>query len=90
MERRSRIELLVDVLRLCVTPKIKTRITYEANLNFQLTGEVVDHLVEGGFLTECRLKGKTAYRTTEKGLSLLRYWKEFRRRFPELFGGGSE
>ena len=72
--RRSKIEMMLDLLWACDTPVplTKTKIYYRSNLNFQTLKELSSRLIERGLLTK-RLLGKntTVFKTTEKGRTLL-------------------
>lgn len=61
--RRSRIDIIIDVLEAAKAGVNKTGIVYQANLNFTLAGKYLDLLQERG-LMENRLD---KYITTEKG-----------------------
>jgi predicted transcriptional regulator len=74
--RRSRIELYVDILQAIANGRESpARIVYAANLSYD---RVVRHL---SFLTEQKLADriegkKKRFRITERGLEVIRYFKE--------------
>lgn len=50
--RRSRFQMIADVLRICHTPTIKTHILYQSNMNTKTLGDIIHTLVLRGFLLE--------------------------------------
>jgi len=68
MPRRERLEIITTILNICMTRGAnKTRIVYQANLNFKNAGVYLDWLMKRGFLA----KEGNIYRTTSSGLALL-------------------
>jgi predicted transcriptional regulator len=68
MPRRERLEIITTILNICMTRGAnKTRIVYQANLNFKNAGVYLDWLMKRGFLS----KEGNIYRTTPSGLTLL-------------------
>ncbi len=65
--RRSRLDIIVDVLEAGKEGANKTGIVYKANLNFKIAGEYLDLLQEHG-LIENRLN---KYITTVDGICFL-------------------
>ena len=74
--RRSRFDIIVDVLTTSIEGANKTRIVYDANLNFKVAKEYLDFLIEAGLLEEVSESKRRVYRTTEKGIALLTSFKE--------------
>lgn len=68
MPRRERLEIITTILNICM-PKgaNKTRIVYQANLNFKNAGVYLEWLMKRGFLA----KEGNIFRTTSQGLALL-------------------
>jgi len=69
--RRSRYEILEDVLRCCREAQRLTGIVYHCNLNFGFVQPYLEVLLRAGFL-RCE-EGR--YRTTEKGREWLESFK---------------
>jgi predicted transcriptional regulator len=68
MPRRERLEIITTILNICMTKGAnKTRIVYQANLNFKNAGIYIDWLMRRGFLA----KEGNIYRTTSSGQALL-------------------
>lgn len=68
IQRRNKLEIIACILKICrANGSIKTRIVYQANLNFKNAGLYLDWLMNCGFLE----KDDKIYRTTPMGLDLL-------------------
>ena len=83
MRRRSRTEVIVDVLSEALGGANKTRIMYRANLNFLRFNKYFDELLDAGLVevfdnpgSKC---GGIVYRTTEKGRELLKVLEKAKR-----------
>ncbi len=63
-------QIMVSILNACTRGANKTRIVYQANLNFSTVNPYLDLLEEKGLIqvTEDRM---TLYKTTPKGLDLI-------------------
>ena len=68
MGRRNDLDICYDILKVTQGGVRKTRIVYQANLNFKIVKRYLERLIEGG-LIEYREDVKR-YFTTEKGS----YW----------------
>ena len=75
-ERRSRMDIIADILLVAGEEAKKTHIVYSANLNFARVGEYLQYLEDKG-LIENRSR---RYKTTEKGEEFLRAYLEMSRR----------
>ncbi|MBN1324594.1 MAG: winged helix-turn-helix domain-containing protein [Methanotrichaceae archaeon] len=69
--RRDRMEIASDILDICQGGANKTRIVYQANLNFKTVNAYIDLLTAKGLLVVDLSAPSKLYRTTEKGSSLL-------------------
>ena len=70
--RRGEIEIMHDVLEVCLRDVNKTRIVYYANLNFPRLNRYLRVLLGLGFLgEEVRADGSVFYRTTPAGVYFL-------------------
>ena len=69
--RRDRMEIASDILDICKKGANKTRIVYQANLNFKTVNIYIDLLTEKGLIEVDLSTPSKLYRTTEKGSSLL-------------------
>ena len=71
--RRSRVEVIRDILREAQKGANKTRIMYRCNLNFVCFNRYFEELIKKGLILEVESNpnGVKIYKTTEKGLRLL-------------------
>ncbi|MEM1542507.1 MAG: winged helix-turn-helix domain-containing protein [Candidatus Bathyarchaeia archaeon] len=65
--RRSRLDILYQILVLCRKPQQKTWIMFECNLNHELLRKCLNFLVESNLLKILREDNKKYYQTTENG-----------------------
>ena len=65
--RRSKLEIIVNLLEVCKEDALKTNLVYKTNLNFNLVGKYLKVLLEKEWVTENGGK----YRITEKGICFL-------------------
>jgi len=79
-KKRSRYEIIQDVLDQCQTGSKKTWVMYRANLSYDLTTNYLNELVKMG-LVEPK---DGLYYTTEKGKQLLELLKAWRQKKSEL------
>jgi predicted transcriptional regulator len=70
MVRRSRVEIIADILKAAIEGSNKTKLVYSTNINFKVLNENLDLLVERGFIEAL---GKRFY-TTELGLEFIRIY----------------
>jgi predicted transcriptional regulator len=72
--RRSRTEVIVNLLNEALSGANKTRLMYQCNLNFMRFNCYLQELLDAG-LIECinmNPEGIVVYKTTEKGRELLK------------------
>ncbi len=67
MPRREKLEIINEILRLCVIPSLKTRIVYECNLNFKMIIRYLRWCFDNGWL----IKEGALYETTQLGKDYL-------------------
>ena len=79
-KKRSKYEIIHDVLDQCQTGSKKTWVMYRANLSYDLTTEYLEYLVKLG-LVEPK---DGLYYTTDKGKQLLELLKTWRQKKSEL------
>ena len=81
--KRSRYEIIHDVLDQCQTPSRKTWVMYKANLSYDLVGKYLDDLKAKGYVETTN----GLYHVTEKGkelLEILRAWKQKKTEIDEI------
>ncbi len=86
--RRSKLEMHVDVLKVLARhgPLKLTHIMYKANVNCSVLKEYLDFLIEHSLVKEQtshqkRHKTRVAYAITERGLTVLKYFREINSAF---------
>ncbi|MEM3618049.1 MAG: winged helix-turn-helix domain-containing protein [Candidatus Bathyarchaeia archaeon] len=73
--RRSRVEVVVEILNEALDGANKTRLMYRCNLNFRRFNRYLKELLDAGLLERIAPNpesGLVLYRTTEKGRELLK------------------
>ena len=68
--KRSRQDIVSQILDICKTGVCKTRIVYQANLNFRTVNPYIDLLIKNDLL-EVKQGKEVLYETTDKGISFL-------------------
>ncbi len=83
MRRRSRIEVVADILAEALNGANKTRVMYRANLNFLRFERYLSELLEKELMVELNNpRSGVIYRTTDKGRDLLRVLKQVQEIIP--------
>jgi len=75
-KRRSRLNIIAEILDAAVNEALKTKIMYRANVNFLQFNEYVECLLEAQLMRITTRAGRTLYKTTEKGRLLLQKLNE--------------
>ena len=73
MSRRNDIDICADILRTARSGVNKTRIVYNANLNFNMIEKYIRRLVDNGLL---QLDEDRTFLTTKKGAQFLRRYEK--------------
>lgn len=77
MSRRSKAEIITDILTEALKGASKTRIMYRANLNFLRFKRYFSELESKGLITVISNPGRgIVYQTTEKGKALIEILKK--------------
>jgi predicted transcriptional regulator len=83
MPRRSRDQIIAQILEVCLqSDTLKTRIVYQANMNFNTINPYLDLLIRKGLL-EAFPGTYTTYKTTLKGKNILKNLKTIKKIIPE-------
>ncbi|MDQ1313712.1 winged helix-turn-helix domain-containing protein [Methanothrix sp.] len=69
--KRSREEISSQILKICLDGANKTKIVYQANLNFRTANSYLDILIKNQHLIETIQGEQILYKTTTKGENLL-------------------
>ncbi len=72
IKRRSKAQIVSDILEICMDGANKTKIVYNANLNFKMLDSYLDVLTKRGLL---HIAASREYITTEEGIRLLEVCK---------------
>ena len=70
MTKRSKQEIIAQILEVCLEKSSKTRIVYQVNLNFRTMNPYLQLLIKNELL-ELLVGEQKLYRTTVRGESLL-------------------
>ena len=73
--KRSRDIIISRILDICVNGASKTRIVYQANLNFRTINPYIDLLIRNG-LIDVKKEKTLIYETTLRGLALQDNFKQ--------------
>ncbi|NPV62147.1 MAG: DNA-binding protein [Methanotrichaceae archaeon] len=68
--KRSKYEIVSQILNICKGGANKTRIVYQVNLNFKTVNPYLDLLVKNDLISS-KQNTTIVYETTDKGLDLL-------------------
>jgi predicted transcriptional regulator len=74
--KRSRFDIINDILNITEREKTKTSILYGANLSFKQMQEYLGLLVDLNFLRLNENDGRSGYKTTDRGFSFLEKYRE--------------
>lgn len=83
MMKRSRHVIVSQILDICRGGANKTKIVYQANLNFRTVNPYLELLIENELLT-VRRENTLIYETTERGASLLDNFRQINDQLSEL------
>jgi predicted transcriptional regulator len=81
--KRSRQEIISQILEICINGASKTRIVYLANLNFKTVNPYLDLLIKND-LIQVNEGRAILYETTPKGIGLLESIKRIHDKLPDL------
>ena len=83
MMKRSRNMIVSRILDICKDGACKTQIVYQANLNFRTVNPYIDLLTKNN-LIEVKQGKKISYKTTDKGVLLLKDFQHINSQLPEM------
>ncbi|MDD4161595.1 MAG: winged helix-turn-helix domain-containing protein [Methanothrix sp.] len=69
--KRSKQEIIAQILEVCLESASKTRIVYQVNLNFRTINPYLETLIKNNLIDVCEGEQKL-YKTTHKGADLLK------------------
>jgi predicted transcriptional regulator len=73
-KKRSKNQIIEEILTTCQEGASKTRIVYQVNLNFRTINPYLDSFTKNGLL-EVLEGDPTKYNTTDKGMKVLEHLK---------------
>lgn len=88
--RRSKLEMYIDILRVLAQrgPLKLTHIMYKANVNCSVLKEYLDFLINQELVEEKTVgKKRIVFAVTEKGISVLKYFRELKVMLPVIEEG---
>jgi len=83
MMKRSKHVIISEILDICKDGACKTRIVYQANLNFRTVNPYIDLLIKNNLIMVTQEKN-VLYETTDRGISLLDDFKHINSQLSEL------
>jgi len=83
MVKRSKHVILSQILDICKEGACKTKIVYQANLNFRTVNPYIDLLIKNN-LIEVKQGKNIEYETTDRGIHLLDDFKQINSQLTEL------
>ena len=79
--KRSRDMIISKILHVCIDGACKTKIVYQANLNFRTVGPYIELLTSKGMINAKTENKLVIYETTARGLTLLNNFKQIQNVF---------
>ena len=76
-KKRTNDLIISEILRACEEGAGKTKIVYQANLNFKTAEPYLDNLRRNGYIETFSNGPRTIYKTTPKGLELKGRFDQF-------------
>ena len=76
MLKRSRDVIISKILDICIEGAHKTKIVYQANLNFRTVNPYLELLTKNGMINAQKERNPVVYETTTRGLALLDNYKQ--------------
>ena len=80
-KKRDTLTIIANTLSKSTNGISKTRLVYKTNMNFKSIRKYLVFLLNTGFLSVHTVDGKKLYKTTEKGLHLLKQLRDIREYF---------
>ena len=84
-KKRTNDVIASEILKICVKGASKTRIVYQANLNFLTAKPYLDRFIERGLLEVIPMGSRIVYKTTPKGMDLKEQLERFQSEIGELY-----
>ena len=84
-KKRTNDQIFSEILKICMDGATKTRIVYQANLNFRTAKPYLDKLMKNGFIEAVRDGSRVIYKTTPQGLDLKGRFEQFHGELDKLY-----
>jgi predicted transcriptional regulator len=84
-KRRSNDLIVSQILKLCVPGASKTRVIYQANLNFLMAKSYLDNLIKSECIEAIPEGSRIVYKTTSKGMDLKERFEQYHSAIGELY-----
>jgi predicted transcriptional regulator len=84
-KKRTNDLIASEILKICVNGATKTRIVYQANLNFLSAKPYLDRFTERGFLEAIPKGSRIIYKTASKGMDLKERFERFQSEIVGLY-----
>ncbi len=81
--KRSKYQIISQILDICVGGACKTKIVYQANLNFRTINPYIDLLTKNG-LIRANSGRNISYETTSRGMKLIEDFKVMNDKLSEI------
>jgi predicted transcriptional regulator len=69
-KKRSDDQIVSQILEICMYGAGKTKIIYQANLNFLKVSQYLENMINNGLISQTPLGSRMIYMTTAKGVEL--------------------
>lgn len=89
-KRRSNDVIVSQILKICIHGASKTRIVYQANMNFMTVGPYLDNLIKSGCIESIPEGSRIIYRTTPKGMDLKERLERFQSDIDNFYSVGAK
>jgi predicted transcriptional regulator len=85
LKRRTSDLIVSQILKVCVNGASKTKIVYQANMNFITVKPYLDKLIKTGCIEIVHEGSRILYKTTPKGMNLKERFERFQSEIGELY-----
>jgi predicted transcriptional regulator len=86
-KRRTNDLIVSQNLKLCVPGASKTRIVYQANMNFLTAKSYLENLIKSECIEAVPNGSRMVYKTTPKGMDLKERFEQYQSAIGELYAG---
>lgn len=85
-KRRTNDLIASQILKICRHGASKTRVVYQANMNFKTVKPYLDTLIKSKCIEAVDEGPRVVYKTTPKGIDLIERFEMFQSEIGELYG----